>query len=158
MSEIEDYRERVAAARREVASLPRAGTGRQGPPDERTGERWDRGNVLGHVAEMLPFWTGQVRAVLDGGTAMGRDELGFVQRRQGIDSGHDVDEGELLRRIDEGLDGLLALLSELGDQDLDRTLTYRGHEGARDVDLRYPIEELLVGHVEAHLHQLRQLG
>ena len=45
MGEIERYRERVEAAWREVAALPRLGWGQPGPPDPKTGERWDRANV-----------------------------------------------------------------------------------------------------------------
>lgn len=157
MSEIDGYRRRVAALRQQVMALPRVGWGELGPADERTGERWDRGNVLGHVAEMLPFWTVQVQAVLDGATEMGRGEQGSVQRRRGIDSGREAGEEELLRRIDRGLDGLQALLIEMTDADLDRRFTYRG-DAPREVDLRYGLSELLVGHVEAHLVQLAELS
>ena len=44
------------------------------------------------------------------------------------------------------------------EEDLDRKLTYHGQGGDREVELRYPVEELLVGHVEAHLRQLAELG
>jgi len=158
--EIESYRLRAEAARREVAALPRLGWGEAGPADEETGERWDRGNVLGHVAEMLPLWTAQVREVVEGGrTEIGRDELGVARRRQAIAGGREAGEEELLRRIGAGLDGLLALLGSLRTGDLDRRVTYRPPHGpAREVDLRDPLENLLVGHVEAHLRQLRELG
>jgi hypothetical protein len=158
MSEIEGYRRRVTALRKQVAALPRVGWGEKGPVDEQTGERWDRGNVLGHVAEMVPFWTIQVRRVLDGVTEMGRDEQGSVQRRLGIDAGRDAGEEELLRRIDQGLEGLQALLADMTDADLDRRLTYRGHAAPRDVNLRYGLGQLLVGHVEEHLAQLAELS
>ena len=115
MGEIEELSRRVEAVRQGYAALPRTGWGEPGPRDEQTGEAWDRGHVLGHVAEMLPYWTGQVRAVLDGAEAMGRDELGAAQRRMGIDSSRQAGPGELLDRIDEGIDGLLALMGEMED-------------------------------------------
>jgi hypothetical protein len=158
MSEIEGYRRRVAALRQQVAALPRLGWGEPGPADEQTGERWDRGNVQGHVAEMLPFWTAQVRAVLDGATDMGRGEQGSVQRRQGIDGGRQAGEEELLRRIDGGLEGLQAVLARMTDADLERRFTYRTHPLPREVDLRYSLDQLLVGHCEAHLVQLAELS
>jgi len=158
MSEIDGLRQRVETARRGYAALPRDGWGELGPADERTGERWDRGHVLGHVAEMVPYWTGQVRDVLDGGTVMGRDEAGAVRRRSGIDSGHDAGEESLAGRVDAGLDGLLALLGAMSDADLDRRVTFRGDMGDREVDLRAAIQMLLVGHLEEHLAQLAELG
>ena len=158
MGEIEELRRRVEAARREYAALPREGWGEAGPEDQQTGERWDRGNILGHVAEMLPYWTGQVRAVLGGGDEMGRDPVGMAQRRMGIDSGREAGEDGLLTRVDEGMVGLQALLAGMQDADLDRPLRFRSADSQRDVDLRYTIEHMLVGHLEDHLGQLSALG
>lgn len=59
MGEIERYRERVEASLRDLAALQPAGWHDLGPPDPETGERWDGRNVLGHMAEMLPYWTGR---------------------------------------------------------------------------------------------------
>jgi hypothetical protein len=115
--------------------------------------------VLGHLAEMLPFWTAQVRAVLAGATALGRDDEGWARRRQGIDGGRDAGVEELLRRVDEGLSGLLGLLADLRDEDLGRAVVIRDAGGRpREVTLRTALDERLVGHVEAHLRQLGQLG
>jgi hypothetical protein len=157
--EIESYRERTEAARREVAALPRTGWGEPGPVDEETGERWDRGNVLGHTAEMLPLWTAQIRAVVQEGSAVvGRDEEAYVRRRQGIDGGREAGEEELLRQIEASLGDLLALLAVLRPEDLDRTVTYEHpRRGRQEVDVRYLLEALLVGHVEGHLQQLEEL-
>jgi hypothetical protein len=157
MSEIEALRHRAEAARREYAALPREGWGEPGPTDEQTGERWDRGNVLGHVAEMLPYWTDQIREVLGGGGDMGRDSVGMAQRRMGIDSGREAGEDGLLTRVDEGIAGLGALLADMSDTDLDRTLRFRSGESQREVDLRFALEHMLVGHLEDHLGQLRSL-
>ena len=158
MGDIDGLRERVEAARRDYAELAMEGWGEPGPVDEGTGERWDRGNVLGHVAEMLPFWTGQIHAVLDGTQGeMGRDPVGTAQRRMGIDSGREAGEDGLLTRVDEGMAGLEALLADMSDADLDRPLRYRASDSLRDVDLRYAVEHILVGHLEDHLGQLRTL-
>jgi|SRR6266568_9081814 len=158
MGELDGLRQRVEAARREYAALPRAGWGEPGPPDERTGERWDRGNVLGHVAEMLPYWTAQVRAVLLGAEAMGRDDAGYAQRRVAIDSAREAGEAGLLERIDAGMEGLQALLAAMSDADLDRPVVFRSPSGDRRFDLRQQVEQLLVEHAEEHLGQLRALG
>jgi DinB superfamily len=157
MGEIEGLRQRVEVVRREYAALPRDGWGEPGPADERTGERWDRGNVLGHVAEMLPFWTAQIRAVIGGAGEMGRDAVGMAQRRMGIDSGREAGEDGLLTRIDEGMAGLQGLLADVRDADLDRPLRFRSPDAERDRDLRWTLEHMLVGHLEEHLGQLRSL-
>lgn len=157
MGEIEGFRQRVEAARHAYAALPRQGWGEPGPEDARTGERWDRGNVLGHVAEMLPFWTVQVRAVLDGAQAMGRDEVGVARRRMGIDSGREVGEDGLLERIDADMTDLLALVAAMRDSDLDRRLVMRSSDGESQMNLRRALDDLLVGHLEEHLEQLRSL-
>ena len=157
MGEIDGLQLRLEAARREYAALPREGWGELGPADELTGERWDRGNVLGHVAEMLPFWTAQARVVLGGGGEMGRDSVGMAQRRMGIDSGREAGEDGLLTRIDEGMAELQALLADMLDADLDRPVRYRAVDGPRDADLRYVVEHILVGHLEDHLAQVRSL-
>ncbi len=158
MGEIDGLRVRLEVVRREYAALTRQGWGQPGPLDERTGERWDRGNVLGHVAELLPFWTGQVRAVLGGAGAMGRDELGSAQRRMGIDSAREVGEDQLLERIDAGIEDLLALLGEMREADLDRSVIFRTGSGDRETDLHQQLGAVLVAHLEEHLRQLRELG
>jgi hypothetical protein len=158
MEGVEAFRRRVESSRRELAGLPRSGWGDLGPPDPETGERWDRGHVLGHLAEMLPFWTGQVRAVLTGATALGRGDEGWARRREGIDGGRDAGVEELVQRVDQGLSGLLGLLAELRDEDLGRAVVYRDGGRSREVTLRTAIEERLVGHVEAHLRQIARLG
>jgi DinB superfamily len=157
MSDLASFRERLGLAREALAGAPLVGAGQAGPPDQKTGERWDRTNVLGHVAEMLPHWTSQVRAAIGGATEIGRGESGYAHRREGIDSGRSVEEAELRSRIDAGIDGLLRLLGEMGEDDLDRPVTYRTHDGEQRVDLRYVLEELLVGHTEAHVRQLQEL-
>jgi Mycothiol maleylpyruvate isomerase N-terminal domain len=158
MGEIDGFRQRVEAARREYAALPREGWGEPGPLDERTGERWDRGNVLGHVAEMVPFWTVQVRAaVFEGSEEIGRDAVGMAQRRMGIDSGREAGEDGLLDRIDQGLADLDAVLASFSDADLERPLRFRVSGTDRTEPLRYGLEHLLVGHLEEHLGQLRAL-
>lgn len=158
MSAIESYRERVTVAQQALESVPVLEATVQGPPDEETGERWDRANVLGHMAELLPFWTAQVRQVLAGAGELGRGEAGYAGRREGIDSGAALGEVELRRRISDGIAGLHSLLGELREEDMDRRALYRSQSGEREVDLRYPLEELLVGHLEAHVRQLQELS
>jgi hypothetical protein len=157
MSELDGYRERLAAAREALAATPLLGPGEFGPPDEKTGERWDRSNVLGHVAEMLPYWTSQTRAVIGGTGEMGRGEAGYARRREGIDSGKAASESELRAQIEAGIEGLLLLLAEMRDDDLDRPVIYRPKEGDRQETVRTMLDQLMIGHLEAHIRQLHDL-
>lgn len=159
MGEVDAFRDRVEASRRRLAELPRSGWGEPGPADPETGESWDRGHVLGHMAEMLPFWTAQVRGVLAGAGEIGRDERGWAERREGIDHGRDAGGEELLKRVDDGISGLLTLLGELHDEDLGRKLViHDSGSSSTEVVLRTALEQRLVGHIEAHLRQIEQAG
>lgn len=154
---VEQYRRRLVSAREQLRAVPQIGRGTPGPEDPDTGERWDRTNVLGHVAEMLPYWTGQGRTVLAGADSYGRDEPGARARREGIDGGAAQTEEVLRGRIDAGAEGVLELLDALRDADLDRPLTYLGSEGTREVTMEHLVDHLLVGHLEAHVRQLTEL-
>ena len=137
MSELEAYRTRLLAARQALADAPLLGRGAPGEPDQETGERWDRGNVLGHVGEMLEYWTVQTRAVVEGAGEVGRGESGYARRREGIESGLRASEEELRQRIRAGIDELSELLQRMRDEDLERPVLYRASSGNREADLRF---------------------
>jgi hypothetical protein len=60
-------RDRLVAAAGRVRAAARLLPGEAlTDPDPNTGERWDRGQVLAHVAEMLPYWAHQVELVAAG--------------------------------------------------------------------------------------------
>src|SRR3984893_9584089 len=103
MSDLESYRRRAREAGAALAAFPLVGRGGLGPADGKHGERWNRSNVFGHVAEMLPYWTVQVREVMGGATQIGRDEAGSLRRRGAIDSGPGAAEEELRRDIARGV-------------------------------------------------------
>ena len=147
---------RVEGARGLLRATPATGPGVYGSPDPETGERWNAGNVLGHVAEMLPFWTGQVASILEGATEAGRGTAGYESRRTGIDSGQELGEEELRSRIEAGLVGLLELLSEMRPSDLERPILYRARVGEEELSLGLFLEQLLIGHIEGHLQQLAE--
>ena len=153
MAELDDLAERVRAARDRLGRLPLSDSDELGPPDPKSGERWDRYNVLGHTAEMLGFWPGQVRKALDTGVRMGR-EPGSATRLEGIESGRLLGEGTLRERITTASEGVLALLADLRPEDLDREIdTY----GQGMITVRHAVEYYLVGHLESHVAQLEEL-
>ena len=82
-------------------------------PDPDSGERWDRGQVLAHVAEMLPYWAQQAELIAAGRQA----EFGRVKsdpdRIAAIERDRREDPARLLARVDEGVAVVLALLERL---------------------------------------------
>jgi hypothetical protein len=150
-------RARLVAARERLARLPISSPRHAGPPDPSTGESWHRGNVLGHVSEMLPFWTDQIRRATAGAGRMGRDEAGAAKRREGIDHGDAAGELELKRSVDKGLGGALKLLEKLTPADLERRVVFHNREGEREARVGELLQILVVGHVEEHVEQLAAL-
>jgi hypothetical protein len=157
MNSVDQLRQRVLAARERLHRIPATGPGELGAPDPATGERWHRGNVLGHVAEMVPFWADQARAVMLGATAMGRDQPGTERRREGIERGAVMTENELRSQIEAGLDELDRLLLTVKVEDLERPVLYHRRDGDETSTLGGLVDQLLVGHLEGHLDQLESL-
>lgn len=147
-------RERLEAARERLARLPISRPRHPGPLDPETGEAWHRGNVLGHMSEMLPYWTDQLRRAKAGSGKIGRDEEGRAQRRQGIEHGDAAGEAELKRAVDRGIAGAVKLLEKLTPQDLERAVRFQD----REARIGEVLEILIVGHVEEHVAQLAGLG
>jgi DinB superfamily len=120
-------------------------------PDPASGERWDRGQVLAHVAEMLPYWAEQAELI-----AAGRqDEFGRVSSDPGrigaIERDRREDRQRLLGRVDEGVAVVLALLDRLDDQALART---GHHQTLGEMTVAEIIDRFTVAHLEEHADQL----
>lgn len=164
VSEIDDshdlqaMRERVAAARALLASTPTSRERDAGPVDPATGEAWHRGNVLGHMSEMLDYWTGQVQRATQGSGTMGRDEQGAARRREGIEQGDGLAELALRKAIDERIGRVLVMLAGMMPEDLERTVDFHNREGNRVARVGELVQNLIVGHLEEHVAQLARLG
>jgi hypothetical protein len=141
-----------AAAGRIRVLTPAVAPERLSDPDQATGERWDRGQILAHVAEMLPYWVGVIDRILAGGdgTPFGRDRTD-PSRVGPIERDRHSDPDRLLDRMDEGVALVRARLAGLGPADLERT----GRHPARgEVTVAQIVEDYLVGHLEEHADQL----
>jgi hypothetical protein len=153
MAELEQMAARLEAARDRLHGVPVSDSHEPGPPDPQTGERWDRLNILGHTAEVLPFWSREIRKALDSGARMGR-EPGSSGRLEGIESGRLIGEPALRDRIDTGVTSALGLIGGLSPSDLEREVDTHGR-GL--ITVRNALETFLVGHLEAHVAQLAEL-
>ncbi len=144
----------LAAADRIRATVPDMPDDARTSADPETGEQWDRGQVLAHVAEILPYWCEQVELVVEHGDGVpfGRvktdaGRIAAIERDRGLDT------LELLRRMDQGVQGALALLSRLDEQALQRTGT---HERIGEMTAAAIIDRFLVDHLEEHAEQLER--
>lgn len=156
--DLQALRERVAAARADLARLPVEGDRGAGPVDPATGEAWHRGNVLGHMSEMLDYWTDQIQRATEGSATMGRDERGAALRRQGIEQGNGRSEIELRQAVDQKIGRVLVLMAAMTPDDLERTVDFHNREGNRPARVGELLQNLVVGHLEEHVQQLSGLG
>jgi hypothetical protein len=119
---------------------------------------WGPREVLAHVAEMLPFWMGEIELILDAGGGaepppFGRQEtdelrIAIIGRDRGFPA------RELLARVEVDARRVARRLRALSEEDaaaLGRHVT-RGDLSVRDI-----AERFLTSHVEGHVTQLREV-
>lgn len=150
--------ERVDRLQERLVELAADGHAGLTSPDPTTGERWDAGQVWGHLAELGPFWLGQVHRIVNAASeapvAFGRPP-GDTSRAGGIEAGRHHDVGELLVATQRSLDATRAAIAGFADVDLAR----RGvNPAVGEVDVLGLVDRLIVGHVEEHVDQLEGLS
>jgi hypothetical protein len=120
---------------------------------------WGPREVLAHVAEMLPFWMGEIERIVDAGARAGGEPPAFGRleddplRVQVIGRDRAFPARELLGRIDVEAGRVARRLRAIGDGDgslLGRHVT-RGDLSIADI-----AERLIVAHLEGHVAQLRE--
>jgi len=146
----------VVAAERIRAAVPDVPDDARTAADPETGERWDRGQVLAHVAEILPYWSRQAELVAErgGGVPFGRVKSN-PGRIAAIERGRGEDPARLFERMDQGVQEVLALLDRLDGQALSRTGT---HQRLGEMTVATIIDHFLVDHLEEHADQLEESG
>jgi hypothetical protein len=159
MDDLADRLERAAEAMVELG--PQLAAGEPWPLSDVYGpgpeSSWGPREVLAHVAEMLPYWMGEIELILDAGggsepPAFGRLEaddlrVAIIGRDRGFPA------RELLGRVEVEARRVARRFRSLTEADvasLGRHLT-RGDLPVRDV-----AERLMVGHLEGHVTQLRE--
>jgi hypothetical protein len=145
-------RERLlAAAARIRAAAPLLLDEALTDPDPGTGERWDRGQVLAHVAEMLPYWAEQVELVVAGDRVPFGRVASDQRRLAAIERDRRQDPARLLDRVDDGVAVVLALLARLDGDALARS---GRHQTLGEMTAAAIIDRFLVDHLEEHADQL----
>ena len=120
-------------------------------PDPDSGERWDRGQVLAHVAEMLPYWAHQAELVATGRQTQFGRVRSDPDRVAAIERDRREDPRRLLARVDEGVAAVLALLERLDAEALART---GRHQTLGEMTVAQLVDRFLVDHLEEHADQL----
>jgi hypothetical protein len=162
MSDLKPLADRLAAAAADLASLrgpldagePWPLTAEYGPGPESS---WGPREVLAHVAEMLPYWMGEIERILDGpgGEAVpfGRTEADPV-RIALIGRDRTMPARELLSRIASEAGRIETRVRQLSDADAAREGLHatRGPIAVAEI-----VERFQVGHLEGHVEQLREI-
>ena len=127
-------------------------------PDEKTGERWEWGQVWAHLAEFVPYWMDQVRLVL---REYGSDPVPFGRiksdpgRVAAIERDRNRTPAELMSRLNGHLANLRLLIEDIGPEGW----TKRGlHQTLGEMTVEQIVDEFLVGHLEEHEAQLNKLN
>ena len=119
---------------------------------------WGPKEVLAHVAEMLPFWLGQVEAIVASPPAKGAPAFGRVStdperiRRIGDDRG---------LRSDELFDRIAAAAREVGARMASLTPEEQARSGVHvrlgEMSVPTIFERFTVSHLEEHVNQLGEV-
>jgi len=125
-------------------------------PDLPSGERWDWGQVWAHLAEFVPYWVGEIQAILASEgvrPTFGRTKTD-PERIAAIERDRHADPRELMARIAGHVAELRQLTRALGDDDWAIVAI---HPTLGDMSMPEIFEEFLVGHLEQHADQLEEL-
>jgi hypothetical protein len=164
MSSLDDLATRLERATSELIDLgPAIAAGEPWPLADVYGpgpeSSWGPREVLAHVAEMLPFWLGEIERIVDGGVAAGGGEppaFGRLEddpiRVQVIGRDRTFPGRELLSRIEGEGQRVASRLRALEDE---AGLVGR-HPTRGDLTIAEIAERLIVAHAEGHVAQLRE--
>lgn len=156
MSQVEDWLERIDDVERRLGEQARLSGGSTGA-DPSSGEVWERGQVWGHLAEFIAFWTEQAGDVIDEyeGTPVvygrRRDD---PARTQGIEMGLAVEIATLWGEVQTDLRALRDFLHALPDG---WNSAVGSHPTQGEVPAERIIESTLIGHLEEHAAQLEAI-
>jgi hypothetical protein len=150
--------DRLLHARRDFMGLREAvEAGRPWPLSDVFGTEpeahWGPPEVLAHVAEMVPFWQGEIARVLDGGpepvpfgrVASDSLRIGVIERDRSLPP------GELFERIDAAVDRFAAHLGSLTVAEAERRAL---HPTLGEMTVAQIAERYVVSHLEDHVRQL----
>ena len=157
----EDVLARLEAVRRRLADTRPVVEARAPWPlaerfDHTPEAAWGPPEVLAHVAEMLPYWFGEVERIVAAppeSVPFGRIGTDPV-RIAIIERDRSLPVGELYDRIDAGFDRWTRRLGTLTSELWDRT---GAHPTRGDMSVEAIVDRMIVSHSEEHAEQLEGL-
>jgi hypothetical protein len=161
MTALQPQIERLATAHEQFAALADAvERGRPWPLSEHFGTEpeasWGPQETLAHVAEMAPFWLGEIERIVDaGGTVVDFGRVADNELRIGV-IGRDrtLPPRALFDRVAASVDLLARRLGELDDA----AAALRGrHRKLGELSVAEIVDRFLAGHLEEHVGQLRTI-
>ncbi|MGH8923467.1 MAG: hypothetical protein ACRDWA_02300 [Acidimicrobiia bacterium] len=156
MTDIDAWLQRIDAVEARLGAQADRSGGTTGA-DARTGETWERGQVWGHLAEFIAFWTEQAGDVIDEyqgePVAYGR-KRDDPARSAGIESGLEVPIATLWQEVQSDLSKLRRFLAALPET---WSSAVGKHHAQGEVKAHDIIERMLVGHLEEHASQLEAI-
>ena len=161
MAALEELADRLEHATEAMIELgPQLAAGEPWPAADVVGpgpeSSWGPREVLAHVAEMLPFWLGEIELILDAGggepPAFGRLEADEI-RVAIISRDRAFPARELLGRVEAEGRRVARRFRALSEDD---ALASGRHTTRGDMSVRDIAERFIVGHVEGHVSQLRE--
>jgi hypothetical protein len=167
MSDMRELADRLEAAAVAIVDLsPAIEAGEPWPLTEVYGpgpeSAWGPREVLAHVAEMLPFWLGEIELVLDetGRSGEGAEPPAFGRTEQDplrvevIGRDRTFPARELIDRVDVEGARVARRLRNLRDGEV---ATIGRHVTRGDLAVLDIAERLLVTHIEGHVQQLKEI-
>jgi DinB family protein len=149
-----------AASKRLAALRPAVEAGVPWPLSDNFGTEpeasWGPPETLAHVAEMLPFWLGEIERVVDGSgepVPFGRiatDQLRLLV----LERDRSLPPRELFDRIAAGTDRVARRLKTLTPRDTSRVGV---HPRRGEMTVPEMADSFIVGHLEEHAEQLAEV-
>jgi hypothetical protein len=154
---VQDWLDRLEQVEQRLAAEAEKAGGKTSA-DPNSGESWERGQVWGHIAEFVPFWSEQVGDVIDEyqgePIAFGRSP-DRSERTAGINAGLVVAIPTLWEEVRSDLVDLRSFLGAL-PQNWDRAVG-RDDTG-KESEASQIIETRIVRHLEEHATQLEAIS
>jgi hypothetical protein len=118
--------------------------------------RWGPGEVLAHVAEMLPYWLGEVERILagpPGPVAFGRIGTDPV-RIAIIGRDRSLPVGELYARLNDGVARWTGRLETITPAELEKVGL---HPTRGEMSVAAIVDRQILGHMDEHAQQLERI-
>ena len=155
--------DRLTAARAAYAEMhARVAAGEPWPLAEAFGTEpeaaWGPRELLAHVAEMLPYWLGELERVVDGDASAGATRFGRVAddavRIGSIERDRTLPLRVLFGRVDAGLGAWSDRMRSLRD---DQRARVGSHPKLGEMPASAILERFVLGHAEDHIAQLQEI-